>query len=235
MLRRQIKRTLKISINGRNSCPGTFQVLIPSSDGSISVFPSSDINEEYENADGSCEFEEEIQSPEFKLFSDGQVVGFIWREEGTYTYVESTIQDNSLVFDVDCPYRVQVYGSTFKCVTEEPDGYYKADVSSDEPTADLRYLVCDFPYPIVGEDGVCRQRCPGNDLLVFRDQRFRCISSCADLDKKDNKKHYAIGSMEKGGAGLQYVTCVVCHALLEMRNGREWCVQTCRPSDRALE
>ena len=41
--------------------------------------------------------------------------------------------------------------------------------------------------------------------------------------------------MEKGGAGLQYVTCVICYAMLEMRNGREWCVQTCRPSEDDLK
>ena len=91
--------------------------------------------------------------------------------------------------------------------------------------ADLRYRLCDAPYPLAGNDGRCRQECDNGQLMVFKDLRFTCVESCASLNDG-----YAIGSMESLASGLKYATCVTCNAIRETRNGQTWCIDRCTPS-----
>ena len=121
-VRREVKWTLNIAITGREECRGTFQVVTEGKDGSISVYPSADLDDE-EPTNGSCTFSQEIASPEFALFGDGQAVRLIWNENGVYTQLISTIQDGSLVFEEECEFRIQEHGDSFTCSVSAPEGY----------------------------------------------------------------------------------------------------------------
>ena len=226
VLRKKVSRSFSFTISGRlgskSKCAGEFQIVVPGKKGTIGVYPSSDLSE-MEKMPGSCSFNEKVESPEFALFGEGQVFGLSWHDNGVYTYMQTKLEGGKLIFKADCALRVQTYGSTFACASEEPEGYYRVEGTDN----DLRYKVCDFPYPIAGEDMVCRSRCPDGQVLVFANNYFRCVNSCADV-----REDYAVGAMENAGAGLKYVTCVSCaDGMLEERDGLKWCVQTCSLSD----
>ena len=229
VVRREVKRTLTINISGRKSCQGTYQVLIASSQGSISVYPSSDLSEE-EPTRGRCSLTQTIGSPEFALFGDGQRVLLIWNDSGVFTQFESRIEGGSLTFAAECPYRVQAYGEVFACSTEDSANYSRPNVAGGAQFADLRFQVCDYPYPLMDGDKLCTADCAEGQIMVLKDKRFACVDSCAAINPS-----YAISAMHSAGSGLKYATCKVCNAIREIKDGQVWCINRCRPSKGARD